>query len=135
MTEEISSRDTVMIEENAHEIYKQLTEGNDAQRVPFRTMKDVFMWAVCLGVQQGKKRPLQGKKVLVFRWAQFDTQVDIPLFKAIAIADSGDINVLLTRNEILSLAEEYANGGIYDLRDLLISERGQPLWNLVKILS
>jgi dnd system-associated protein 4 len=135
MTEVISDRDTVVVEESAHEIYKQLTEGSNTQSVPFRTMKDVFMWAVCLGAQQGKKRPLIGKKVTVFRWAQFDAQVDVPLFKAIAIADSGDINILLKRNEILSLAEEYANAGIYDLRDLLTSDRGQPLWNLVKILS
>ena len=135
MTEETSNRDTIMIEESAHEIYKQLTEGNNAQIVPFRTMKDVFMWAVCLGVQQGKKRPLTGKKVIVFRWAQFDGQVDVPLFKAIAIADSGDINILLKRNDILSLVEEYANGGIYDLREILMGDRGQPLWNLVKVLS
>ena len=135
MTEDIGNRETVVIEESAHEIYKQFTEGSNVQSIPFRTMKDVFMWSVCLGVQQDKKRPLTGKKVTIFRWAQFDAQIDVPLFKAIAIADSGDINILLKRNEILSLVEEYANGGIYDLRDILISDRGQPLWNLVKTLS
>jgi len=135
MTNEISYRDTVVIEEKAHEIYKQFTEGNNTQSVPFRTMKDVFMWATCLGAQQGKRRPLTGKRVTVFRWAQFDIQVDVPLLKAIAIVDCGNVNILLNRNDILSLIEEYANGGIYDLHNILMGERRQPLWNLVEILS
>lgn len=135
MPDEASNRDTIAIDENVHEIYKQLTEGTYVQSVPFRTMKDVFMWAVCLGVQRNKRRPLTGKKMTIFRWAQFDSQVDIPLIKAIAIVESGDVSILLKRNEILTLVEEYANGGIYDLRDLLISEYGQPLWNLVNSLS
>jgi|SRR5579863_9259957 len=129
------TRDTVSIDETVHEIYKQLTEGNNILSVPFRTMKDVFMWAVCLGVQQGKKMPLTTKRVTVFRWAQFDSQTDIPLLKAIAISETGDVNILLKRNEILNAAEEYANAGIYDLRDSLIGEYGQPLWNLVELVS
>ena len=112
------TRDTVSIDETTHEIYKQLTEGNNILSVPFRTMKDVFMWAVCLGVQQGKKMPLATKRVTVFRWAQFDSQTDIPLLKAIAISESGDVNILLKRNDILNTAEEYANAGIYDLREI-----------------
>ena len=135
MTEDVNSRDTVAVDETAHEIYKQLTEGNNVLSVPFRTMKDVFMWAVCLGVQQGKRKPLAAKKVTVFSWAQFDSQIDIPLLKAIAIANSGDIGVLLKRNDILTAAEEYANAGIYELRDSVMAEYGQPLWNLVKILD
>lgn len=135
MSDDVNSRDTVVIDENAHEIYKQLTEGNNVLGVPFRTMKDVFMWAVCLGIERGKKRPLTAKKVTIFRWAQFDTQTDVPLLKAIAIADSSDVNVLLARNDILAVIEEYANMGIYELRDSLIGDYGQPLWNLVNLLS
>ena len=93
------------------------------------------MWAVCLGVQQGKKKSLTSKKLTVFRWAQFDQQTDIPLLKAVAIADSGDISILLKRNDILSVAEEYANAGIYDLRDGVFGGYGQPLWNLVSLIG
>ena len=135
MTNDVIERDTVLIEETAHKIYKILTEGNNIHNVPFRTMKDVFMWAVCLGVQQGKRRPLTSKKITIFRWTQLDTQIDIPLLKAIAIVEGEDINILLNRTDILNIAEEYANGGIYELRDSLLTESGQPLWNLVDILS
>lgn len=135
MIEDTGSRDTIVVDETAHEIYKQLTEGNNILSAPFRTMKDVFMWAVCLGVQQGKRRSLTAKKITVFRWAQFDSQIDVPLLKAIAIAESDDISVLLKRNDILTIVEEYANAGIYDLRDNVMGEYGQPLWNLVELLN
>jgi len=135
MIDNAASRDTVAIDEAVHEIYKQLTEGNDIASVPFRTMKDVFMWAVSLGCQQGKRRPLSGKKVTIFRWAQFSPQIDIPLLKALSIADSGNVNVLLSQDEILTIAEEYANAGIYELRTNVLDQYGQPLWNLVSNLS
>jgi len=134
MTEMAIARDTVNIDESVHDIYKQLTEGSDPVGVPFRTMKDVFMWAACLGYQLGERRPLTGKRVTIFRWAQFTPQTDMPLLKALAIADSDDVNVLLGQDEILSIAEEYANTGIHELRASVLDEYGQPLWNLVAML-
>jgi dnd system-associated protein 4 len=136
MENHVIERDNVVVEDKVYKIYKTLAEGNNIHSVPFRTMKDVFMWAVCLGVRQGKRRPLTSKKITtIFRWTQFDAQIDIPLLKAIAIVESGDINILLHRTDILNIAEEYANGGIYILRESLLTESSQPLWNLVDILS
>jgi dnd system-associated protein 4 len=135
MTDIVNSRETVAIDEAAHEIYKQLTEGSNPLEVPFKTMKDLFMFATCLGVKLGIRRSLNSKKLTVFRWAQFDSQTDIPLLKAIAIADTDDVSVLLRRNDILTISEEYANAGIYELRASLLEEYGQPLWNLVVLLS
>jgi dnd system-associated protein 4 len=133
MTESDASRDTVAIDESVHEIYKQLTEGNDPVSVPFRTMKDVFMWAAMLGYRKGGRRSLTGKRTVIFRWTQFIEQVDIPLLKALAIVDSEDVNVIANQNEILSIAEEYANAGIHELRASVVNEPGQPLWNLVRL--
>jgi len=53
----------------------------------------------------------------------------------LAIADSGDVNVLLSEDEILTIAEEYANAGIHELRAGVLDEYGQPLWNLVAMLG
>jgi dnd system-associated protein 4 len=135
MTESAASRDTVSIDESVHEVYRQLTEGNDPVSVPFRTMKDVFMWAACLGYQRGERRPLTGKRVTIFRWAQFAPQTDVPLLKALAIADSGDVNVLLSQDEILASAEEYANAGIHELSAGILDKYGQPLWNLLEMTN
>ena len=133
MTDSATSRDTVAIDESVHEIYKQLTEGSDPVSVPFRTMKDVFMWAAVLGYRKGERRPLVGKRIIIFRWAQFIEQVDIPILKALAIADQGDVKVMVNHTEILTIAEEYANAGIHELRASVMDEPGQPLWNLVRI--
>jgi dnd system-associated protein 4 len=129
MTEPDTSRDTVAIDESVHEIYKQLTEGSDPVSVPFRTMKDAFLWAAVLGYRKGDRRPL----ITIFRWAQFIEQLDIPLLRALAIADQGDVKVILSQNEILTIAEEYANAGIHELRASILDEPGQPLWNLVRM--
>jgi dnd system-associated protein 4 len=131
MVETSISRDTVVIDEAVHEIYRQLTEGNDPVNVPFRTMKDVFLWAASLGYKMGERRPITGKKVTIFRWAQFTPQCDIPVIKAFAIADTEGIDVLLNQNNLLTIVEEYANAGIHDLSASLFGEYGQPLWNLV----
>jgi dnd system-associated protein 4 len=130
MSESIEGRDSVAIDENVYEIYKQLTDGTDPERAPFRTMKDVFMWAVSEGYRRGR-RPLIGKRVSVFKWAQFSPQVDVPLLRAIAIANTKGITVLASQDEVLRIAEEYANSGIHELSTRLLQADGQPLWNLV----
>lgn len=134
MNENETGRDTIVIDESVHEIYKRLTEGADPVTAPFRTMKDVFMFAASLGFQKGNPRPLKGKRVTIFRWAQFSPQTDIPLLKAMAIAKSGDVNVLQNQDDILSIVEGYANAGIHELRARMLDEYGQPLWNLVQLV-
>jgi len=129
-----ASRDTVTIDESVHYIYKDLTVGTDPVTVPFKTMKDVFLWAVALGYKRGERRPITGKKVTIFRWAQFGPQTDIPVLRAITLADMNDISLLLSQEETLNVIEEYANAGIHDLRAKLIDETGQPLWNLQALL-
>jgi dnd system-associated protein 4 len=131
MSETETDRDTVMIDESVHEIYKRMTDGTDPITAPFRTMKDVFMFAACLGYQKGGPRPLKGKKLTIFRWAQFSPQTDVPILKAISIAQSGDVEVLRSQEAILTIAEQYANAGIHELRARVLKEQGQPLWNVV----
>ena len=127
-------RDIVNIDESVHDIYKQLTEGNDPVDVPFQTMKDVFMWAACLGYQRGERKPIRGNRRTIFRWAQFLPQMDIPLIKAMAIADSGDVDVLMRQEDVLTVVEEYANAGIISLESRILNANGQNLWNLVELL-
>lgn len=127
-------RDTVSIDDSVHNIYKRLTEGNDPVDVPFPTMKDVFMWAASLGYQRGERKPIRGKRTTIFRWAQFSPQTDIPLIKAMAIADSGDVDVLMSQEDVLTAMEEYANAGIIALESRLSNANDQNLWNLVELL-
>lgn len=129
----IASRDTVTIDESVHYIYKELTEGADPATVPFKTMKDVFLWAAALGYKRGERRPISGKKLTIFRWTQFSAQADIPILKAISLAERKNIDVLLNQDEVLNCIEEYANAGIHELMSRVLNERGQPLLNLVEL--
>jgi len=133
MNEQNISRDTVVIDDSVHHVYQRLTEGNNPVETPFRTMKDVFMWAVCLGYQRGERKPIFGKRVTIFRWAQFSPQTDIPLLKSFAIVDKQDVNILLEQEDILTIAEEYANAGIDPLYREVLGVPGQPLWNVTNL--
>lgn len=87
-------------------------------------MKDAFLWAASLGYKRGERRPIAGKKLTIFRWAQFSSQTDITVVKAISLADEDDINVLLSQDDMLNVVEEYANAGIHNLRSRLFYVHG-----------
>jgi dnd system-associated protein 4 len=131
--QEAKGSDRVTIESSVHALYKQLTlhPQQHPETSPFLYMKGVFMWAVALGVKEGKRRPLSGGREQIFRWDQFSQDTDIPVLKAIALAETGDVEVLLRVDEILRIAEEYANAGIHEIKREIIDQPGEALWNLV----
>ncbi len=134
MTEapEIRGGDRVSIEPSVHELYRDLTERSreNPENAPFLLMKDVFMWAVALGVKAGERRPLSGSRQ-IFRWDQLSQDLDVPVLRAIAIADTDDVEVLKWEDQVLRIAEEYANAGIREIKEEVIDQSGQPLWNLI----
>jgi dnd system-associated protein 4 len=134
MPEATRSSGRVSIESSVHDIYKQLTGGKDAELSPFSTMKDIFMLAACVGFEKRQRKPLGKGKEQPFHYSVFSEKTDIPILKAIAIATTQDIQVLANFDEIMSIAEEYANSGIQDIRMYVVDQTGQPLWNLVESL-
>ena len=135
MEEEAKGSDRVAIESSVHALYKQLTDKStqDPETAPFLLMKDVFMWAVALGVKEGKRRPLSGSREQIFRWDQFAQDMDIPALKAIALSETNEVDVLLREDQILRIAEEYANAGIHEIKREIVDRPGEPLWNLVAL--
>ena len=113
-------------------IYKALTEGQSGEDSPFRTMKDVFMWAACLGYRNGRRQELPpGEKTSIRR--EIFTETDFAILKAIALAATGQVEVLAQLGDILTIAEEYAQGGIYDIKAQLLDRGGRALWNLTDL--
>lgn len=125
----------VSIEAGLHDLYKQLSEGKKLEDAPFETMKDIFMLAACLGYDLGEPRPLDGGQRDIFHWTQFSDRVDVPILNALAIAETGDIQVLADQERVLRIAEEYANAGIREIREQLLDGSRQPLWSLVDSLA
>lgn len=130
---EVKGSDRVSIEKKVHELYIELSRQSKRgpEDAPFVLMKDVFMWAVSMGVERGKRRELSGSKEQIFRWDQFSQDIDIPALKAIALAETGDVEVLVDEANILRIAEEFANEGIWELKSRLLDKQGKALWNLV----
>jgi dnd system-associated protein 4 len=134
---EFTRTDRVYIDEAAIEFYRQLKkEGNsEPEQAPFDTFKDLFMFAVCLGYENGRRtKPRKGSN-----GGEVPTKVfsenDLAILKAIAIADTGDVEVLGRLGEIYAIAEEYANTGIHEVKAYVLDEGGRPLWNLVNLLN
>jgi len=136
MTETTTTRtDRVYMDESVSDIYQQLKSGANKQpeEAPFETFKDIFMLAACLGFQNGRRVPTikSGSEI---RLSVF-TEDDIAILKAIAIAETGDVEILARFGEILTIAEEYANADIYEVKAYLMDEGGRPLWNLASLIN
>jgi dnd system-associated protein 4 len=129
--------DRINVENEMHDIYKEIIErsGASTESAPFFTMKDVFMWATALGYAHGQKRPLAPGRQQPFRWSQLSQDLDIPTLKTIAVADTEDVEILIHADQILRIAEEYANAGIRILKQDYIDQPGRLLWNLVDLVG
>ncbi len=131
---EASRRDRVYIDDTVMDIYRELTDDPNPEQSPFTTFKDVFLLAACLGLQNGRRKQLSSGARTTIRLDVFREE-GMGLLKAIAIADTGDVAVLRQLGDVLTIAEEYAHAGIYDVKTQLLDERGRPLWNLVGLLA
>ncbi len=128
-------KERVLIDESVIDIYRQLRAEGDTQPElsPFRSNKDVFMLATCLGFQAGRRSKLPSGGKSDIRQSVFNEN-DLAILKAIAIANTGDVHVLSNTGDVLRIAEEYAHSGIYDLKVYLLEQRGQPLINLIELI-
>lgn len=132
-TSEARGGDRVSVETAMHQLFRDLSDrsSENPEMAPFPLMKDVFMWAVALGVRNGKRLPLEGGRTQIFRWDQLSQDLDVPVLKSLAVAETGEVETLIHEDQVLRIAEEYANAGIRELKEELMDRAGQPMWNLV----
>ena len=91
------------------------------------------MLAASVGYARGRRVPLSGQRE-IFRWPTFTSQEDVPVLRAIGIAETEDTAVLVDQDRLLTIAEEYANSGIEEVRREVANQPGSPLENLVHLL-
>jgi len=133
-------RDRAYVEKSQIETYRQLAGIGDAGRKvasgdqlpPFKSLKDVFLLAACLGLQVGRRTPLKQRQELVLT-SYLNNQSDLAVLRAIAIAETGQVEVVANHNDLLTIAEEYANTGFEELKRRVL-QAGPPLANLVELL-
>ena len=126
--------DRINIDDAVMDIYRELTDNESKEQAPFSTYRDLFLLAACVGLQNKRRTPLSNRRGTAIRQDVFGEQ-GLAILKAIAIAATGDVAVLSNLGDVLTIAEEYANGGIYDVKAHLLDARGRPLWNLVGVIS
>jgi len=81
--------------------------------------KDLFIMAMAVGYAEGSKTRLK-KREGFFRESYLDVR-ERAIISALAVAEKGNLNVLLDKSEVFSIAEGYAAGGIRLLKDKVFS--------------
>lgn len=81
--------------------------------------KDLFMMALITGFHEGNRVKLDKREGFFLLYHLNDEENSI--IKAIAVAEEGDLNILLDKKKVYSIAEEYATSGIKLLRDKVFS--------------
>ena len=131
-------RDRIRIDKIHHPTYIALTKlrenENPQELLPFESMKNIFMLSIFIGYNEEKRIPLGKDKEMIFAWAQFSPEEDVPLLRALALAETEDVEILTDQDRILTIAEEYANGGIIEIQKQVEDMPGDRVTNLVHLL-
>ena len=137
-----NERYRIFIDRSNHPIYQELAkrpdkgnsdEGEDVP--PFESMKNLFMLATFIGIQNKVRVPLENK-VDIFSWEVLTIDEEyVSLLYALAVTETNDVTVLTDRNEILTIAEEYANAGIIQIEEEVKEMPGDKIENLLDLLG
>lgn len=80
--------------------------------------KDIFLAAMVIGFKEKSKIELKNKEGFIMK--SYLDPPDIALINSIAIAEEGNLSVLLDEKKVFSIAEQYATGGIKLLKDRVL---------------
>lgn len=125
-----ADRDRYYVQGDKHRLFQAW--GKDDETSAFPTLKDAFVFAAAVGWAHRRRIPLHGHRQHVGFWRAFSPQEDVPLFQAIAIAETADPASAADTGTILAIVEEYANGGIDLVNDY---ERGDPAATVLALAS
>jgi len=124
--------DKFYVDEKVHKLFRDLV---DERGSPFFGMqiKDVFIFAMSMGFASKSRSELNKKKDI----ADVDVFTDnqLALIKSIAVKAEGKLEVLADDSKPMDIAEEYANGGIHILYEMVFKTKDDPLKNLDKKIS
>lgn len=90
------------------QVFSELTDGKGGDGSLSNT--EQFMICLSVGWSAGVKRPVPPRKTDSVRLSYIDDQ--IPIFRSIAIADSGSADILLDDDKVLDIIESYAAAGL-----------------------
>lgn len=137
MTKKIDFRGVrVSIDESVHSIYEELVSrsAEKAEEFPFITMKDLFVFACCLGVQYNRYEEPKKSKV-IFSGEVFDADMDVPILCAIAYSKEKDLDLLFDPAKVIKICQGWAQGGISSLNMVNTFSGGNLLQKISYFIS
>lgn len=127
-------REFIYIDTAYHQLYDDLKRvREDETQSPFKEMKHIFMLAALIGCLEEKWIPLKKNQQNIFARTTLKED-DMALLNALALARTGNAEVLLNEKKIQSIAEGYANGGIFVIKEQIENSPGTRIENLINLL-
>ncbi len=125
-----TSRNAVNIDKSKHEKYQELSKGKDA---PFASMWQVFLVAACVGFESKRRVPLSSAEK-IFSWSEQLSADDLlAIVAALGIAETKDPMIVSDQEKLLTVVEEFANGGVDELYDEIINSKSDRILTLAQL--
>jgi len=100
--------DRLYIDKSDRKLYDKVSDevfgGQKEER------KEQFLFAMAYGFENKIKRPLKKKEGFIRK--EYLRDEDIALMNAVALSDSGSVEILDNKAKVFEIAEEYAHAGI-----------------------
>lgn len=100
----------------------------------FETKQKALMFAAALGYRRGRRVPLERRGTAI-RPDIFQRDLDDAFIGALALAETGDLNVLRSDRdeERATIFEEYAHAGLEEMDQACFKQDGSPVENLIRL--
>lgn len=111
--------DRIYVEDDNHSKYKELESKAEDDNVPFRSMKEIFMFSLILGYLGNKTKKITKRKELIFE-KYLDSKIDKPLIQSLYLIKEDNDSCIIDKKGATLMAEEYANAGFSDLYEKVV---------------
>jgi len=111
--------DRLYVEKSVYEEFNRLAQKDSP--LSSKQAKHIFMLAMALGFKNELRSRIETKKELVRLEYVHDNEKSV--INALAVHEEG-LAVLLDKNRVYRIAEEYASGGIKLLNEMVFSKKG-----------
>ncbi|MFZ0929707.1 MAG: hypothetical protein WAN11_13965 [Syntrophobacteraceae bacterium] len=106
--------DRIYVEKKYHPMYLELLAKGESERIPFKSLKEIFMYSAILGVLSGQKKPMDKKEELIFE-RYLDTKIDKPIIQCVYLLEEGSDDSIVDKKGAAELIQQYANAGFETL--------------------
>lgn len=114
----------VSVNKKYKKIYQGLTQNSNLRKSIFERHAKVFTFCAALGFKNDQRRALNSGEIENLFLSETLEEHDLTVIYSIAINTNpeNNYNIISDKNEMLSIAEEYANAGMEILIDEVLSD-------------